>query len=430
MEPIRRLVAQIDLSPPAAKFAVSPDGLRALVSGASKKEGNLILYDLEAQTLAWRATVGGASADVFASQHKYVAVTQQGRIGDGSADITFFDANGRQEASISIPDKLTEVRVAGEQLIAGCRDGHLYCHDLGGKPRWRYRVPVRTDIDADDPYQRPCPYFVAVSPDGERILFSSWDEVYMLNADGKALWKWRTATNDRKFRYTVPLGDTRPAEEYYRVLGLAPPAPDEDVRRAFRRRAFETHPDYHPEDPSGEKFKAVLQAYEAIMSGVAVPSVGASATIEISMSSGLNTIYGLAVGPEGQISAVTSGDGHLAFLDDRGRLVHTFVCGDGLGTVSASRDLNRIVYAHWGGLNFYDPDGLVNLYPADVLFQVAVREDGRRAVAWQKRTLLLFDGTGRLIAEIEFAKNVGTVAFLGEDDVLVAAGKLIRLRLI
>lgn len=424
-----RLIAQIDLSPPAAKLAVSADESRVLVSGASSKEGNLILYDLRARIVSWRATVGGASADILVLRDKYVAVTQQGRIGDGSAHISLFDANGRLETSLSIPDKLTEVRVAGEQLVAGCRDGHLYCYNIAGKLRWSYRVPRRADVDGSDPYQRPCPYFVTVSPDGERILFSSWDEVFMLDAYGKVLWKWRTVTKERKFRYTVPLDEERPTEEYYRVLGIAPAAPDEDVRRAFRRRAFETHPDHHPEDPTGEKFKAVLQAYEAIMSGVAVQSAEASVTIEISMSSGLNTIYGLAVGPKGQVSAVTSSDGHLAFLDSSGRLVHTLVCGDGMGTVSASRELKRIVYAHWGGLNFYDEHGLVNLYPADMLYRVAVREDGGRVAAWQKQNLLVFDGEGHLISEIEFAKSIGDLAFLADDELLVAAGKLIRLAL-
>jgi hypothetical protein len=252
----------------------------------------------------------------------------------------------------------------------------------------------------------------------------------MLDAGGKLLWKWRTTTEDRKFRYTVPLDERRPAEEYYRTLDIAPSATEEEVRRAFRRRAFQTHPDHHPDDPAaGEKFKELVRAYEAITSGATAVSPGASVSVELTLSLGLNTIYGLAVGPQGARSAVTSRDGHLAFLDYRGRLLHTLVASEGLGTVAASRDLRRIVYAHWGGLNFYAADGLVNVYAAEQLFQVAVREDGERILAWEHRTLLAFDGMGHLITEIEFAKNIGAVAFLGQDELLIAAGKLVRLQI-
>jgi hypothetical protein len=251
----------------------------------------------------------------------------------------------------------------------------------------------------------------------------------MLDAAGKLLWKWRTTTEDRKFRYTVPLDEGRPAEEYYRTLDIAPSATEGEVRRAFRRRAFETHPDHHPDDPAaGDKFKEVVRAWETITSGAVAGAPVASVTLELNLSLGLNTIYGLAVGTRGARSAVTSSDGHLAFLDHRGRLLHTLVASEGLGIAAASHDLHRIVYAHWGGLNFYTADGLVNVYPAEQLFRLAVREDGERVLAWQHRTLLVFDGLGHLITEIEFAKNIGAVAYLGQDELLVAAGRLVRLR--
>jgi len=52
-------------------------------------------------------------------------------------------------------------------------------------------------------------------------------------------------------------------KDYYRILGIAENASREDIRKAFRRLAFQYHPDTNPgrEDPSAEKFKEINEAY-------------------------------------------------------------------------------------------------------------------------------------------------------------------------
>lgn len=425
-----QLVAQIDFSPAIGKLAVSPDGARAFLSTSSMKEGNLLLYDLESNSELWRATAKKASADVLASVGRYFAITEEGRIGDGSADVVVFDSTGRAQASISLPDKLTEARLGDEQIMLGCRDGNLYCYDFDGSRRWAYHVQARADIDSNDVYQRPCPYFLSLSPEGNRVLFSSWDEVFALDDAGRLLWKWKAESRDHKLRFSVPLDTDTPPSEYFRALGLPATATMDEIRQAFRRRAFETHPDHHPTDlTASEKFKDVVRAYEALSSGSTSGQGPGELTIEISMMSGPNTIYGLAVGPNGERCAVTSSDGYLTFLDGRGVLLHSRVASEGMGMVSASHDLSRLVYAYWGGLNFYGPNGFANVYPAEQLLKVAVREDGERTAAWHGRALFVFDGRGRLLTELEFAKNIGAIALRAGNELLVTAGKLIRLRI-
>lgn len=422
-----KLVEQVDLSPPVSSIGLSPNGRWIVASAASRKPGNLCVYDLTENAVAWRATLPAPSARVFAADDgACVAVTQSGRIGDGETEISFLDHEGSIRSSVLLSDKLSEVQVTKDAVFAGCRDGCLYKYNMTGKLAWKHTVPSRAQVDRDNPYQRACPYFIRTSTDGARILYSSWDRVFMLDGAGSHLWTWQAAAEPTRFRYTVPLSGTIASSEDFKLLGVDRAASEDEVKRAFRRRAFETHPDRNPSDAlAADRFKDVVRAYESITTTQSdVSSGSASITLEMTISAGLNSIYGLAVGDDGR-AIVTASDGGLTFLDARGRIIHVLVASDGAGSVHAAPDLTRIVYAHWDGLSFYSENGLTNVYPTERLYDAAIRSDGEFIVAWLGKHMLGFDGHGSLLWELEFAKNIGGMAFRGNDQLIVGAGKLI-----
>ena len=53
--------------------------------------------------------------------------------------------------------------------------------------------------------------------------------------------------------------------DYYEVLGLQKGASEDEIKKAFKKKAREYHPDLHPDDPTcEEKMKEVNEAYEVL----------------------------------------------------------------------------------------------------------------------------------------------------------------------
>ena len=55
------------------------------------------------------------------------------------------------------------------------------------------------------------------------------------------------------------------SKDYYAVLGIDRGASEDDIKRAFRQKAKQYHPDANPNDPAAEtRFKEVNEAYEVL----------------------------------------------------------------------------------------------------------------------------------------------------------------------
>lgn len=55
-------------------------------------------------------------------------------------------------------------------------------------------------------------------------------------------------------------------QDPYRVLGISPGATQDEIKRAYRKKAKENHPDLHPNDPEASKrMNEINEAYDMLM---------------------------------------------------------------------------------------------------------------------------------------------------------------------
>ena len=53
-------------------------------------------------------------------------------------------------------------------------------------------------------------------------------------------------------------------QDHYAVLGLASDASGEEIKRAYRRKALQYHPDRNAAAEATDRFRAVQEAYEVL----------------------------------------------------------------------------------------------------------------------------------------------------------------------
>src|SRR5690606_12646194 len=101
--------------------------------------------------------------------------------------------------------------------------------------------------------------------------------------DIRRIWRGRLRRGHRADAHELPAGHLRRrgsvegarepdrfgrglmARDYYQVLGVDRNATTEEIKKAFRKIARQTHPDMNPDDPgAAAKFREAAEAYEVL----------------------------------------------------------------------------------------------------------------------------------------------------------------------
>jgi tetratricopeptide (TPR) repeat protein len=149
------LLHQIKLSPQLTDLAVGGQGLAYTVSGGQKPK--LSAWRLEDASLAWQVDLPEVAAGVLLARDTLVTYAREGRIGEGSTTLRFYDLAGNTLATQRLPDVVSEVVAREGMVYTGCRDGRLYAFTSQGRSEWFFEVPGSTD-QLESASMRPCPY--------------------------------------------------------------------------------------------------------------------------------------------------------------------------------------------------------------------------------------------------------------------------------
>lgn len=89
-------------------------------------------------------------------------------------------------------------------------------------------------------------------------------------------------------------------DDPYKVLGISPGATQDEIKRAYRRKAKECHPDLHPNDPNAERrMNEVNEAYDMLMNPDKYAQKRAQEQARQQYSQGYGNPYGGYQGQQG-----------------------------------------------------------------------------------------------------------------------------------
>lgn len=74
----------------------------------------------------------------------------------------------------------------------------------------------------------------------------------------------RSISTEKKPYFDIAL--SHESQDYHRILGIKQNATDDEIKKAYRRKAMEYHPDRNSSPDSQEMFIRVTEAYEYLMS--------------------------------------------------------------------------------------------------------------------------------------------------------------------
>jgi tetratricopeptide (TPR) repeat protein len=295
------LIQQIQFSPQLSGCACVESRIYGISGGKSPK---LIAHDLGKDEHTWQVELHVAADKMLAAGEYVVALTQEGSVGKGSTQIYFYHSSGRLLDQKQLPDLPTEVVMVSDKLYAGCRDGKLYAFTLMGQPLWTYSVPG-SEKEPDSPYFRPCPYYVSAGED--LVAFSSFEKVFVMNSQGRLLYRWSTpeqksSTKAELFTITFSMGPGA-------IRALCAPRTGNQILIASDHDVFE------------------------LVDGKVVQ--------QISLKAGV--INNIALSPSGKKWAISVSDKVILFED--GKQVGSFPL-QGFGRVHFNQAANRII--GWG----------------------------------------------------------------------------------
>jgi hypothetical protein len=300
------------------------------------------------------------------------------------------------------------------QWIIACRDGTIRCFEESGSPRWNWSVPLHHGLTS--------PFAVAATE--ERIFAAQGLYLYALTPNGRLLWNWELPKQQAQtYGAKVTLRGGAECEGARQTLGLGADSNADDVRRAYRREARLTHPDFHPHDPiAATRFRAVRDAYEAL-SGEGARGQGGAGALQVIFSLMMTAaIRSLSVNET--FVAVGTSDGEVYVFDHDGKLLKHQADLGGRSVDTVLLDAGGMQAAFCYPRVFRFDEGSPRPSEAIAEYSGQLVACGEDCLLWYWKTMRLFDPHARVKATRTLDRKIDGVISSGTETILLSGGYL------
>jgi hypothetical protein len=394
-------------------FAVLGDRVRC--HGVSDGSSSLMDIDLASGAEVRRAKYLPVMHQIqFQPPGWGLGYTRYPALGGGPSQLFFITPAGTLRRTKEIPDAASQICAGESCWYIGCRNGKLYKFSVDGKRIWTWEMPGCQDGHYS-PYSRPCPYHVAAA--GAFVVTGYGPEIFCLSSSGETLWNVPSpdrAKEANRFNSSGAVG----ASSACRILGLEPEASPEEIRRAYRRLAFRTHPDRNPQDATAaDRFRRLRRAYEAALSGESNVAERPNISFQIGCMQPSTLLSFLEVRKESIWAGFNSGS--LYRFDLHGALRERHRLGRGWVRACVRED---------GSLAAAYCSPVLTLFQGSQIaakvtlpeYWVALGAQSDHVMAWWWNTAQVFNGCGQRLWTECFAKKIAGMACTENGFVILA----------
>lgn len=328
--------------------------------------------------------------------------------------LCFVDPANRVVATPELDGTIVAVASGRGHWLVLCANGRVLCFSHHGRIKWSWTLdPMGVGHDAHTSSQA-----LLLAANDDFVIASTSSSMCALDHEGRILW---TRVDLQSVTPTAPsTSESWSGVADWGELGLAPGATSDEVKRAYRRHALASHPDFHPTDERAPaRFSRLSAAYERVLSRHTVaPSNGTASRCGGSRAS-VVSLFAL----RHRILAV-SAEGGLSSIDCLGH-VRTVLSASG-GTVLPAIDRLGTLRASLcdGVLSFLDGDRVTN--------STSIAGRPIRIASWGDHVLVahatsidVFEPTGALAWSVDFHRRLRSISIAGDRAVFAAGAAFV-----
>ena len=251
---------------------------------------------------------------------------------------------------------------------------------------------------------------VCLSPDGQFVLITIRGGAWLLGADLEPIASWiphpREGIDREQRRFG--LGGSR-RKRAIQILGLTENYTEDDIKKAFRSKIMQVHPDLHPEDKSAnERTRDIVDSYNILAhdSHEAEGNTG----ITIILEPLLDWVYAAWLEPRAESLYLGFYSGLVKHIDRNGVVKETFDCN---GTVYSIRKIDGFLQAETlNGIYIIQGNTCVSTMPFPYKFE-ALEWAEFGFILTSGKEVVVFSNSGKEIARIVFKSKVYTAYGVG-----------------